>query len=323
MNMEDKKIIAVVGSTGAQGGGLVKAILDDPNSPYRVRAITRDANSEKAQALIAKGAEVVAATMDDLTSLESAFAGAYGVFGVTNFWEHFKPELEITQAENLAKAAKAAGVQHFVWSTLEDTRKFLPLESNQMPTLMEKYKVPHFDAKGESDQFFKELGVPTTFLLTSFYWDNFIHFGMGPQPGPDGNLMIAFPMDDKPLPGIAAKDIGACAYGVFKEGTDHVGRTVGIAGDHLTGAQMASAMSESLGTPIGFYPISPEAFRALGFPGADDLGNMFQFKRDFNDSFVGARSVDVSRRLNPGLLSFRQWLEAYGSQIPLPEAANA
>lgn len=321
--MEDKKIIAVIGATGAQGGGLVKAILDDPNSPFKVRAITRDTTSDKAQALVARGAEVVAATMDDVASLESAFAGAYGVFAVTNFWEHFNPELEISQAENLAKAAKSTSVSHFVWSTLEDTRKFLPLESDQMPTLMGKYKVPHFDAKGEADEFFRSLGVPTTFLLTSFYWDNFIHFGMGPQPGPDGKLMIAFPMDDKPLPGIAAQDIGACAYGIFKEGTDTVGKTVGIAGDHLSGAQMAAAMSDALGTKIGFYPISPDAFRALGFPGADDLGNMFQFKRDFNDAFVGARSLERSSKLNPGLLSFSAWLEAYGSQIPLPEVANA
>jgi uncharacterized protein YbjT (DUF2867 family) len=242
---------------------------------------------------------------------------------VTNFWEHFSPEKELDQARNMALAAKSAGVKHFVWSTLEDTRKQVPLESDRMPTLMGKYKVPHFDAKGEADDIFRELGVPTTFLLTSFYWDNFIHFGMNPQPGPDGNLMIAFPMDDKKLPGIAAEDIGRCAYGIFKAEDKFIGQAVGITGDALSGAEMAAAMSKALGKSIGFYPITPDAFRALGFPGADDLGNMFQFKRDFNDSFVSARSLDLSRTLNPGLLSFEAWLSKYASKIPMPESVGA
>ena len=131
----------------------------------------------------------------------TAFAGAYGAFLLTNFWEHFSPERELTQARNMAQAVKAAGVQHVIWSTLEDTRKWVPLEDNRMPTLMGKYKVPHFDAKGEADEIFRQLGVPTTFLLTAFYWDNFIYFGAGPQRGPDGTLALTFPMDDKRLPG--------------------------------------------------------------------------------------------------------------------------
>jgi uncharacterized protein YbjT (DUF2867 family) len=316
--MSNKKIIAVIGATGAQGGGLVQAILNDPSKEFAVRAITRNPASDKGKALAAQGVEVVAAELDDVESLKKAFTGAHGVFGVTNFWEHFSPEKELQQAKNLALAAQATGTEHFVWSTLEDTRKRVPLDSDQMPTLMGKYKVPHFDAKGESDAFFTELGVPTTFLLTSFYWDNLIHFGMGPQPGPDGSLMIAFPMDDKKLPGIAAGDIGASAFGVFKAGESLIDQTVGIAGEHLTGAEMAAALTKALGKPIGFYPITPEAFRDLGFPGADDLGNMFQFKRDFNDDFRRPRDVSATRKLNPGLLNFEGWLAKFGSQIPLP-----
>lgn len=321
--MSDKKIIAVVGATGAQGGGLVNAILEDPAGEFAVRALTRNPDSPKARELAARGVEVVAADLDDVASLERAFARAYGVFGVTNFWEHFSPEKELEQARNMAQAAKSVGVRHFVWSTLEDTRQFLPLESDQMPTLMGKYKVPHFDAKGEADSIFRELGVPTTFLLTSFYWDNFIHFGMQPQPGPDGTLTITFPMDDAKLPGIAAEDIGRSAYGIFKSGDRFIGQTVGIAGDSLTGAEMAAALGRALGRPIRFYPISPDAFRALGFPGADDLGNMFQFKRDFNQQFVAARSLEVTRSLHPGVLDFEAWLAKYGSQIPLPETVGA
>ena len=136
----------------------------------------------------------------------------------------------------MARAAKAAGVQHVIWSTLEDTRKWVPLSDDRMPTLQGKYKVPHFDAKGESNRFFTEAGVPTTFLLTSFYWDNLIYFGMGPKKGPDGKLAFTLPMGDKKLPGIAAEDIGRCAYGIFKRGPEFIGKTVGIAGEHLTGA---------------------------------------------------------------------------------------
>src|SRR3954454_4569274 len=180
--MPEKKIIAVVGATGAQGGGLVRAILADRSGPFTVRAITRKPDSDKARALKAAGAEVVVADADDEATLEKAFAGAYGVFALTNFWEHFSPERELTQARNQAEAAKTAGVQHVIWSTLEDTRKWVPLSDNRMPTLMGKYKVPHFDAKGEADRHFRDRGVPTTFLLTTFYWDNFIYFGMNPKP---------------------------------------------------------------------------------------------------------------------------------------------
>lgn len=314
--MADKKIIAVTGATGAQGGGLVRAILADPDGGFAVRAITRNPNSDKAKALAEAGAEVVAADLDDPASLERAFSGAYGAFCVTNFWEHFSPEKEQAQAANLAKAAKAAGVQHLIWSTLEDTRKKVPLSSDQMPTLLEKYKVPHFDSKGESDALFTQAGVPTTFLLTSFYWDNFIHFGMGPKPGPDGKLAITFPMGDKKLPGIAAEDIGRCAYGVFQAGSKYIGKTVGIAGEHPTGAEMAAAFSKALGKEVVYNAVPPEVYRGFGFPGAEDLGNMFQYKRDFEAEFCGARSVDESRALNPKLQSFAEWLDANKDRIP-------
>jgi uncharacterized protein YbjT (DUF2867 family) len=225
-----KKIIAVTGATGAQGGGLVRAILNDPSGGFAVRAITRDPKSDKARALAALGAEVVAGDVDDEASLKRAFTGAHGAYCVTFFWAHFSPEKEIAEAAAMARAAKAAGVAHVVWSTLEDTRKRVPLSDNRMPTLNGKYKVPHFDGKGEADAEFARAGVPTTFLLTSFYWDNLIHFGMGPRKGADGKLVFALPMGDKKLPGIAAEDIGRCAYGIFKRGSELIGRTVGIAG---------------------------------------------------------------------------------------------
>ena len=315
--MAERKIIAVVGATGAQGGGLVRAIQADTTGGFVARAITRDVNSPKAKALAALGAEVVAGNVDDAASLERAFAGAHGAYCVTFFWDHFSPDKEKAEARGMAAAAKAADLKHVIWSTLEDTRKWVPLSDNRMPTLMEHYKVPHFDAKGESNQYFTAAGVPTTFLLTSFYWDNFIYFGMGPKKGPNGKLAITLPMADKPLSGIAAGDIGRCAYGIFKGGATNIGKTVGIAGEHLTGAQMAASFARALGQPVGYNAVTPAAFRAFGFPGAEDLGNMFQFYAEFADYFMGARPLAVARSLNPALLTFDAWLAANKDQIPL------
>ena len=315
--MNNKKIIAVVGATGAQGGGLVRAILRDAKGGFAARALTRDVNSEKAKELARLGAEVVAADVDDQESLKRAFEGAYGAFCVTFFWAHFSPEKELAQAAAMAQAAKHAGVQHVIWSTLEDTRQWVPLSDTRMPTLMGKYKVPHFDAKGEANRVFTELGLPVTILLTSFYWENLIYFGMGPKKGPDGRLAITLPMGDKKLPGMAAEDIGRCAYGIFRKGREFIGETVGIAGEHLTGGQMAAALTKALGQEVRYQDVPPEVYRSFGFPGAEDLGNMFQFKRDFEAAFRGARNLAVARALNPALQTFEQWLAENKSRIPL------
>jgi uncharacterized protein YbjT (DUF2867 family) len=315
--MSAKRVLAIMGATGAQGGGLVRAVTADSAVPFAPRAITRKVDSDKARALAAAGVEVVAGDADDAGSLERALAGAYGAFCVTNYWEHFSPERELAQARNMAAAAKAAGLEHVIWSTLEDTRKWVPLEDDRMPTLMGKYKVPHFDSKGESDQVFRDAGVPTTFLLTAFYWDNMIYFGSGPKRGADGTLAITFPMDDKKLPSIAVEDIGKCAYGIFRRGQEFVGKTVGIAGGHLTGAEMAAALTRALGQEVRYNAVSPDVYRSFGFPGADDLGNMFQFKRDFNDYYCGVRDIAFTRSLNPELQTFEQWLAQHKHQIPL------
>jgi uncharacterized protein YbjT (DUF2867 family) len=313
--MADKKIIAVVGATGAQGGGLVRAILGDSSGAFAVRALTRDVDSEKAQELAKLGAEVVKADLDSGPSLRAAFDGAYGAFCVTFFFEHFVPEKEQVQAAAMAQAAKQAGLKHVVWSTLEDTRKFMPLDDDRMPTLMEKYKVPQFDAKGEANKAFSQYGVQVTYMLTSFYWDNLI-FGMGPKKGADGKLELTLPMGDKRLAGIAAEDIGRCAFCIFKAGFDLLGKTVGVAGDHLTGSQIAAALAKELGQEVAYNPLTPEEYRKLGFPGAEEFGNMFQFMQEFESEFCAARNLDSARALNPSLQSFGGWLSRNKDRIP-------
>jgi uncharacterized protein YbjT (DUF2867 family) len=315
--MTEGKVVAVVGATGAQGGGLVRAIAADPGGGFTARALTRDASSDAAKALADLGAEVVEADVDDEASLARAFAGAHGAFGVTFFWAHFSAETELGHARNLAAAAKEAGVHHMIWSTLEDTRAFLPITDDRMPTLQEKYNVPHFDAKGEANAFFTGAGVPTTLLNTSFYWDNFIHFGLEPKRGADGKLAITLPMGAAKLPGIASEDIGKVAYGIFKAGDEYIGKTVSIAGEHLSGAELAAAFSKALGEEVVYNDVDPDTYRSFGFPGADEMGNMFQFKRDFESAYVGARDIDRTRALNPDLKSFEEWLAENKSRIPI------
>jgi uncharacterized protein YbjT (DUF2867 family) len=282
-----------------------------------VRAVTRSPGADKARALAGQGAEVVAADADDPKSLDAAFAGAYGAYCVTNYWEHYSTEREGAQARAMAEASKRAGLQHVVWSTLEDTRKLVSLSDDRMPTLQGKYKVPHFDSKGESDHFFTDLGVPATFSLPSFYWDNLIHFGSGPKPGPDGTLAITFPIGGKKMAGIGAEDIGKCVYGMFKRRDEYLGKRIGLAGEHLTGAEMAAKLTKALGREVRYNSVTPEQYRSFGFPGAEDLGNMFQYYRDFESEVNGLRDVERSRKLNPDLQSFDQWLAENAGRIPL------
>lgn len=315
--MPSKKIITIFGATGAQGGGLAHAILQDKNSSFAVRAVTRDINSDKAKALAQLGAELVVADIDDKQSVENALRGAYGAFFVTFFWAHFSAEKEKTEAAIFVEAAKQADLKHIIWSTLEDTREYVPLSDQRMPTLQGQYKVPHFDGKGESDKLFIAAGLPTTFLLASFYWDNFIYFGAGPKRGEDGKLALTLPIGNAKMAGIAAEDIGKCAYGIFKKGTEMVGKRVGIAGEQLTGTEMADGLTNALREQVVYNKVPADVYRSFGFPGADDLGNMFQFYDEFEKELNKTRDVSMSKQLNPELMNFEQWLNKYANKIPV------
>jgi uncharacterized protein YbjT (DUF2867 family) len=311
------RIITVIGATGAQGGGLARAILGDPEQRFRLRAVTRKPDSAAARALRDQGAEIVAADLDDAVSVRRAMDRAYGAFCVTNFWEHFSPEREVAQAHAMAQGARDAGVEHVIWSTLEDTRDYVPVGSGRMPVLMGRYNVPHYDGKGEANAAFIARGVPTTLLYTSFYWDNLVHFGMQPQRGADGTLEFVLPMGGAKLPGIAAADIGPAALGIFVRGQELIGKSIGIAGEHLTGAQMADQLTLALGEPVRHVALTPAQYAALGFPGADDLANMFQFKTEFERTYCDSRSVACTRELNPGTQTFAHWLAANAPRMPI------
>jgi uncharacterized protein YbjT (DUF2867 family) len=310
--MSNQKIIAVVGATGSQGGGLARAILDDANSKFAVRALTRNPDSDAARRLAAQGAEVVEADIADETSLTKAFNGAYGAFLVTNFWDHMSPEREKQDALNMARAAKTAGLTHVIWSTLDDTRAHIPLDDDRMPNLGD-YKVPHFDAKAEADQYFVDAEVPTTFLRTTFYWDGLLG-QMGPQRGEDGKLVLALAMGDSPLAGIAAEDIGRTAYGILQRGPELAGKTISIASDHLTGKEIAAQLSEALGEEVTYVPVPFDVLRSQPFPAAVEVANMFQFYAE-TPRFNTDRDVDAVRELNPRLQTLQQFLAEHKDDL--------
>lgn len=309
-----ERILTVFGATGAQGGGLVRAVLAQREPGFTVRAVTRDPDSEPARALARRGVAVVRADMDDPATLAEAFDGAYGAYLVTNFWEHMSAEREKAQAAALATAAGHAGIQHAIWSTLEDTRECVPLDDDRMPTLQEHYKVPHFDAKAEADRYFTDAGVPTTFLRSTFYWENLMA-PFGPRRGANGVLELSLPMGTSRLSGIAVDDIGRTALAVLGRDTDLIGATVSIAGEHLTLTAMADALGEALGEPVQYVPLTPDAYRKLDFPGADEAGNMFQFYADCEERFTTARDLDEVRELNPELQDFATWLAGHRDRL--------
>ncbi|HEY8981275.1 MAG TPA: NmrA/HSCARG family protein [Streptomyces sp.] len=313
--MNGKKVIAVAGATGAQGGGFVRAALADPESEFAVRALTRDPDAPAAKELAALGAEVVRADFADEASVRAAFEGAYGAFLVTNFWAHMSAATETAEAEVLVRAAKEAGLQHVVWSTLEDTRELLPLTDERMPVLQGQYNVPHFDAKGAANRLFTDAGVPTTFLNTTYYFQGFLE-GFAPKRADDGVLTLTLPLEDgKLLAGVDAADIGRTALALLKGGERYIGETVSLAGDHLTGAQYAEKLSTVYGEPVRFQSVPYDVFRSLGIPAGDEIGNMFQYYGDFEREFTGARDLDRLRELNPQLRSFDAWLAENASKF--------
>jgi len=316
-----RPILAILGATGQQGGSLARAALADPHRRFAVRALTRRPQGAAALSLSRAGAQVQHADLDDPASLAQAFAGAHALFAMTNFWEHGSAERELVQAANIAAAARANRVKHVMWSTLEDTRDFMALHDPRMPTLQGRFKVPHLDAKGESHRLFEDAGLPTTFLYLSFYWDNLIHFGMGPQRTADGDLVFSLPIGDVPLPGMAAQDIGPCALALLAQGEAAVGQHVGIAGAHLTLTEMAHSLARALGEPVRPHAMAPADYARLGFAGAGELANMFQFKRDFNAAFRARRPVDATRRLHPGALDFEAWLARRAHELAQQPAA--
>jgi uncharacterized protein YbjT (DUF2867 family) len=285
-----KKTILVIGATGAQGGSVARHLL--ARGEFTVRAFTRNPASDAANELRRLGAEVVQGSLDDRASVRAALEDVYGVFGVTNYWEHFAKELE--HGRNLINAVAGSQVEHFVFSSLRSVYK----ESNG------ELSAPHMDLKYELEEYTRSLGIASTFVHVAFYYDNFFSF-FPPQKSEDGTYRFGFPQGDTPLAGVAAEDIGGPVAAIFENPAGFIGKTVGIAGEDLTGRDFAAIMSAVSGKEVHYNHIPREVFAAFGFPGADDLADMF----DFNRRFIPNRDADVrlSRTLYPAMQTFEQW----------------
>jgi uncharacterized protein YbjT (DUF2867 family) len=293
-------LLVVVGATGKQGSSVVEAALESKR-PIAVRAVVRDVRSAKAAALADRVAEIVEAELDDEGTLRAAFEGADAVYCVTpgdTEWER-----ETARARNMARAAHEAKLRHVVWSTQEDTRPLLDAAGSTIPVLGGRFRVPSYDAKAEADATFRELGVPTTFMRTSFYWESLFVPGVAPAPERGGGAVIRWPLGDAKLPGIAVADIGRCAVGVLVQGATYVGQTIGICGEQLAGAEMATAIRDVLGIDCRYEAVEPDEFHT-----APATANMFRYKRDCERAHLGLRDAALSRSLNPRLRTFREWL---------------
>ncbi len=300
------KTILVTGATGAQGGGVASHLLS--SGRYSVRCLTRKPQSEPAQALRRAGAEIVQGDLGDTASLKAALSGCYGVFGLTNYWEHF--EREYAQGKNLVDTVAASGVEHFIFSTLPSAKA----------TTHGELDVPHLDIKGRLEEYSRGLGLSATYVHVAFYYENFVTF-FPPRRLEDGTFVFGFPQGDAPLAAVAVEDTGGVVTALFDRGLEYKGRTVGIVGDERPAQEYATIMTASTGQCVVYQHVPREAFAALGFPGAGDLANMF----DFNRRFVPSRRGDIEqcRMLYPGMRTFETWLEANRERLLSVLSANA
>lgn len=306
--MPDAALVTVFDADAGQGGGLVRAILADGRRRWRVRAVVRRLDQPQARALRRRGVEVAEVDPLCLRRTTQALDGAHAAFFATDGASADSPDAQLAQAQVMAEAAARAGIAQAIWSTFEDTRNYLPADGSRMPLLAGGYNVPRFDIRGEANRFFIARGVPTTLLYTSICWEELVLQAGLLTRGSDCRWTFVLPMGDAKLPGIAAEDVGRCAFGIFTRGDELAGKAIGIAGEHLSGAQMAEHLTSAIGEPVIHGRLAPDELRARGDRCAQELANTFQFMRDFEHELRDARSVDVTRELNAGLMSFAQWL---------------
>jgi len=284
------KTILVTGATGAQGGGVARHLLKD--GTFSVRCLTRNPDSDKANALRSAGAEVVQGDLGEPTTLGPALSDCYGCFGVTNFWEHFAGEE--AHGRNLVDAVAASNVEHFVFSTLPSAKKISGGALN----------VPHFDIKADLEEYCRSKGIPSTFTHVAFYYENFLYF-LPPQKQEDGSYAFGVPQGDTPLAGVAVEDVGGVVTPIFKDRDRFLGKVQGVVGDDLTGAQYAQILSRVTDKKVVYNHIPREVYAGFGFPGAEELADMFEFNR----LFIPSRrdEMEECRRMYSQMQDFATW----------------
>jgi len=294
--MSTKKIF-VTGATGQQGGAVARHLLKQPG--FAVRALTRDAEKTAARALAQAGAELVQGDLDDPSSYRKALEGAYGVFSVQSAMEAGY-DAEVRQGKALAEAAKAAGVQHFVYSSVVSAS--------------EHTGIPHFESKWEIEQHLHGLEIPFTILRPVFFmqnWHNYLR-----EPILHGALPLPL-SPQTPLQQVSIEDIGGFARLVLQTPAKWLGKTVELAGDEVTMVQMASLLSRTVGQRVSYVQVPWEQFRQNA---GEEMTRMYRWFED-----VGYH-VDIAalRRDYPSFATVEQVLRRQdwrGTEASAREAA--
>jgi uncharacterized protein YbjT (DUF2867 family) len=289
--MNNKPVILIIGSTGAQGGSVARALLKQKK--FAVRLLVRNPNTHKARILQRAGAELVQGDLDDDISIFDAMKGCYGVFGVTNFFEHFAKEFQ--QGINIVEAAHAAGIKHLVMHSLPDYYKLSH----------GKFSVPHYDMKAAVETHARSLGMPATFVHMSFYYENFLsHFPL--QKDARGDFYFGFPQGKTKLAMVSVEDLGGIVQSIFSKPAEYIGRTVTAVGSDMTCEEYASILSRVLDRHIYYQHIPRNQYAAYNSPGAEEMANMFEVQR----LYITSREEEMAetKQLNPEVQEFEGWV---------------
>ncbi|KAF8336246.1 uncharacterized protein EI90DRAFT_3045003, partial [Cantharellus anzutake] len=293
----NKKIIAVVGSTGSQGGSVVRSLLAD--GTFAVRALTRNVNGDAATKLKAAGAEVVFADLEDVELLKKAFRGAYGVFGVTVLALYLGVEKldqaksrdhETQLGKNIVDAAEAEGTKHLVWSTLDDTSSI-------------GIHVHHFVVL---DKYIQAKKVPATFLFTSGYFNNLTKFGWLKKEGDTININIPFPYD-VPYPFYEATATGEWVKNILKNPDEWIGKRADAYGGSYTAVEIAETLRRKTAKNVVLNKVTHEEFNSKEFH--DELGGLFRLTNQYVVDGGMVRDAELSKRANPNGSNLEEFLE--------------
>jgi uncharacterized protein YbjT (DUF2867 family) len=278
-----ERLILVAGATGKQGGAVARSLLD---RGFRVRGLTRNPHKPEAQALAEQGAEVVQGDMEDSSDMDTALEGAYGVFTVQNFWETGY-DGEVQQGKTVADAAKAAGVEHFVYSSVGSAHR--------------QTGIPHFESKWQVEEHVRQIGLPYTILRPVFFMQNWEWMREHVLGG-----TLAQPLDpDKPFQQIAVEDVGAFAAIAFEHPDEWIGREVDLAGDEPTMPEIAETFGRVAGKEIGYYQVPWDQFEEQR---GEEYARQYRW---FND--VGYEAdIAALRQEYPELTSFERYLRSHG-----------
>ncbi|KAL4920955.1 hypothetical protein BDW62DRAFT_175607 [Aspergillus aurantiobrunneus] len=284
------KLLTVFGATGRQGGSVIRTVLADSalSQQFKLRGITRDVSKPDAKALVEKGVEVIGADMTSVSSLVQAISGSHSVFLVTTPTFTEGSDLELTQGKNVADAAKKAGVQHLIFSSLLNVTEI---------TGGRLKNVPHFDQKAQVEQYIRSLGVPATFVLPGYFMTNYTALGMI-RKGEDSVYTLAYPVGKNagfPLVDIDA-DLGKYVATALKNPSKTQGSQILAATDYYTPSRILEEFEEVTGNKTRFVQVDSDIYKGFmqGYVGLEMLENHLLIEEP---GYYNGRSLKESQEL--------------------------